>query len=541
MGGDGSDGGGFCQSGGVKRPLVVWRALVLALWLAGMLVLGGCGTLAPRGAIERSTALPPETTTDLGRIAHASTPPEPGLSGFRLLPLGAYSLDARIQLAKRAQRSLDVQYYVLENDSTGRLLLRHLRDAAERGVRVRLLVDDLYTSRSQTLLSELTAHANVQVRLFNPFRHARESGLVGRVLANLVEVRRINHRMHNKLFIADGTMAISGGRNIADEYFMRNEQQNFIDMDTLALGDVVRQLATIFDEYWNSEVVYPLAALVAPSGTPAQRRQRFDAAVADAREHTPLPANDVLGYGPISEDFEGGRIGLIWGPARAYADPPDKRSKNAEDALRSSVAYDAMTTIWGAQSELTITSPYLIPGAKGLKAFEDLAKKNVRITLLTNSLAATDEPLVHTGYSRYREPLLRFGVDLYELSPLRTQRNKRLGMFGSSLGRLHAKTVIVDGRMVFVGSMNLDPRSATQNTELGVFVDSPQLAKELSRVINISRLQNAYRLRLAPGGGLQWLALDESGEVVLDEEPESTFWLRLHNLLIAPFVPEQLL
>ena len=504
-------------------------------------MLGGCGTLAPRGAVDRSIALPADANTQLGHIAKASTPPEPGLSGFRLLPLGAYSLDARIQLAKRAQHSLDVQYYVFENDSTGRLLLRQLREAAERGVRVRLLVDDLYTTNSQSLLSELSAHPNVQVRVFNPFCCARESGLVGRVLATLVEVRRINHRMHNKLFIADGARAVAGGRNIADEYFMRNEQQNFIDMDALALGDVVTQLASIFDVYWNSDVVYPLQAVWPHQGTPRERLQRFDAAVADLAEPLPLPANDILGYGPVGEAFDDRRIGLIWGSARAFADPPDKRSKSAEEALRGSVAYDAMMTIWGAKSELTITSPYLIPGKQGLQAFEALARNNVRVTVLTNSLAATDEPLVHTGYSRYREPLLRYGVDLYELSPLRTQRNKRLGMFGASLGRLHAKTAIVDGRTVFIGSMNLDPRSATQNTELGIFIESPQLARELSRVINISRLQSAYRVRIAPGGGLQWLTMDEGGEVVLTEEPESTFWLRLHNWLIAPFVPEQLL
>lgn len=522
--------------------LVGQRCIGLFLALTAFAWLAGCSTIAPRGPIEVTRALPADANTALARIAQASTPAAE-LSGFRLLPLGAYSLDARLQLARRAERSLDVQYYVLENDATGRSLLRQLRDAAQRGVRVRLLVDDLYTTHSQPLLSDLMAHPNVQVRLFNPFCCARSSGLAGRFAASLFDIRRVNHRMHNKLFIADGVMAVAGGRNIADEYFMRNETQNFIDMDALVLGQVVGQLVSIFDEYWNSEVVYPLEALAPPSDAPAERARRFEAAtLAAAQETGPLPPTDVLGYGPVGEDLDDGRIGLLWGKARAYADPPDKRSKTAAEAARSSVAFDAMMTIWTAKHDLTITSPYLIPGQKGIQAFEALGASKVRVTVLTNSLAATDEPLVHTGYSRYRERLLHAGVDLYELSPLRTQRNKRLGMFGSSLGRLHAKTAIVDGRTVFVGSMNLDPRSETQNTELGIFVESAPLAKELTRVVSISRLQSAYRVRQrADGGGLEWLAFDEEGEMVLDQEPESSLWMRLHNLLVAPFVPEQLL
>jgi putative cardiolipin synthase len=509
--------------------------LLALAWLAG------CGTIPARGPVTPTLSLPVDGNGALARIAQASTP-STEQSGFRLLPLGVYSLDARLQLARRAERSLDVQYYVLENDATGRRLLRALRDAAQRGVRVRLLVDDLYTTHSQPLLSDLMAHPNVEVRLFNPFCCARGSGIPGRFAASLFDIRRVNHRMHNKLFIADGVLAVAGGRNIADEYFVLNETQNFIDMDALAMGQVVGQFASIFDRYWNSEVVYPLQELVPPADGVDERMRRFDAVTEPAAPLAALPPNDVLGYGPVGEDLDDGKIGLIWGQARAFSDPPDKRSKNAADAARASVAFDAMMTIWKAKHDLTITSPYLIPGQKGIDAFENLGHHKVKVTVLTNSLAATDEPVVHTGYSRYRGQLLAAGVDLYELSPSRTQRNKRLGMFGSSLGRLHAKTAIVDGHMVFIGSMNLDPRSETQNTELGIFIESPQLAKELNRVVSISRLQGAYRVRQRQdGGGLQWLALDEDGETVLDEEPESSFWMRLHNMLIAPFVPEQLL
>jgi putative cardiolipin synthase len=338
---------------------------------------------------------------------------------------------------------------------------------------------------------------------------------------------------------------VAGGRNIADEYFMRNATQNFVYMDAFIVGAVVADMASIFDRYWNSEVVYPVESIVGDTRPAEALRGAFDAAL-DAAEPSPpieLPPVDVLGYGPIREDLDAGRLGLVWGPARAISDPPDKLlKKTADEAIASSVTNDVRMVIWNASKEVVLTSPYLIPGEKGLRSIEELRERGVAVTVLTNSLAATDEPLVHTGYSRYRYQMLQAGVDVYELSPVRTRATKRLGMFGPSLGRLHAKTAVVDRRMVFIGSMNLDPRSASQNTELGVFVDSPQLAKELLRVINISKLQSAYRLRLQPDGpGIQWLATDEDKEIVLGVEPESTPLLRLHNIVFGLFVPEQLL
>ena len=211
-------------------------------------------------------------------------------------------------------------------------------------------------------------------------------------------------------------------------------------------------------------------------------------------------------------------------------------------AFEMSVTNDVMMQVWQAKSDLVLTSPYMIPGEKGMESFRNLEKQKVKVTVITNSLAATDEPLVHNGYSRYRTEMLQAGVDLYELSPTRTQQTKRLGMFGTSLGRLHAKTAVIDRKTIFIGSMNLDPRSASTNTEFGMFIESPALAKELLRVINISKLDSAYRLRLDPKTGrLEWLTLEDDKEVVLGVEPESSFWLRVHNMLLGWFVPEQLL
>ena len=201
----------------------------------------------------------------------------------------------------------------------------------------------------------------------------------------------------------------------------------------------------------------------------------------------------------------------------------------------------ALMKIWTAREEVIITSPYLIPGPLGISAFEALGQRHVKVTVLTNSLAATDEPLVHTGYARYRPQLLAAGVELYELSPSLSQRHTRLGLFGSSTGRLHAKTAVVDGNKTFIGSMNLDPRSRTQNTELGIFVESRELAAEMQRVIRISRVQNAYRVRRGTDGQLQWVAVDDDKEIVHHSEPESSLWQRLQNILLGGLVPEQLL
>ena len=524
----------------------LWAAAVrrMAALCFVAVALAGCGTLPPNVGRTDTLSLPPNPDSPLVKIARTSLP-APDQTGVRLLPLGAFSLDARLQLAERATHSLDVQYYHIENDRTGRLLLTKLRDAALRGVRVRLLVDDLYTFHTDTLLRGLASFPNVEVHLFNPFCCNRNSSVAGKYIASLFDFGRLNHRMHNKLFIADGVMAVIGGRNIADEYFLLSSEANFVDMDALVMGAVIKDLSAIFDRYWNSEVVFPIDRIGEPLGDKLARQKQFDSIVNSlpAAPEIEVPDTDVLGYGPIVEELETGQLGLHWGTAHAFADPPEKLlSKSAQIAFETSVTHGVMTKVWQAKSELVLTSPYMIPGEKGVASFRDLLKENVKVTVMTNSLAATDEPLVHNGYSKYRPGLLAAGVELYELSPTRAQRTKRLGMFGKSLGRLHAKSAVIDRKLVFVGSMNLDPRSASANTELGMFIENPAIAKEMLRVINISKLESAYRVRLDPKtNALQWLTIEGENEVILGVEPESTFWLRVHNALMGWFVPEQLL
>jgi putative cardiolipin synthase len=513
------------------------------LALLASVMLSACGTLPPQIERPLSSALRPSADSPLARVAQDSVP-EPTLTGFRLLPDGFYSLDARVQLVRRARFSLDVQYYLIQNDRTGRLLMRGLRDASSRGVRVRLLVDDLYTAGSDPMFRGLAAFPNVEVRLFNPFCCARQS-TSGKYIASIFDIRRLNHRMHNKLFIADGAIAVMGGRNIADEYFTRSATSNFVDMDVLVVGSVVQQLASIFDVYWNSPQAYSVDAIVGGSADRDEMMRSFDHLVDDGEQMKSviLPPSDMLGYKPIGDDLDSGRLKLIWGTANAFADQPGKVMATSDDMARSmSAQMNVMDRVMESQNEVVISSPYFIPGTVGVQAFGDLRTRNVKVTILTNSLAANDVPLTHVGYARYRVELLQAGVDIYELSPSRTQHNEELMFPGASLGRLHAKTAVIDQSMVYIGSVNLDPRSESTNTELGLFARCPELAGQVIRVLDMSQRQSSYRLRFAPDGrSLEWLAADRNGQTVHSQEPEVTLYMRFETMLLAPFVPEQLL
>ena len=527
-----------------------WRGAAATAFAVAALLLSGCATLPDEAPRPPTKALAVSADTALGRIALASQP-DPDLSGFRLMPGGDFAFDTRIQLARRAQRTLDVQYYQIENDETGRYLLRTLRDAAQRGVRVRLLMDDLYTSGEDELLLGLAATPNVELRLFNPFPAGRGS-LLRRFTASLFDFSRVNRRMHNKLFIADGAMAVAGGRNIGNQYFRRTAGQNFIDLDTFVTGALIPRLGNLFDQYWNSAHVRPIQSVVASSLSREELQKRFDAATGpDTTPPPPKPApNDLLGYSPLVEDLDAGKLGLIWAIAEAYADSPERvigktASYGGVPLLDvDSVRYNVVEQMRRARSEVTIVSPYLIPGAAGLDVMREIRRRNVKISVVTNSLAATDEPLVHTAYRRYRPEMLALGADLYELSSTRTRRSVRLGLFGTSVGRLHAKSAVLDRRILFVGSMNFDPRSETHNTEIGLFIRSAEMAQQALKLIDVLKQQGAYRLRFAEGSNasrIEWISEEAGKTTVLDEEPDSGFWDRTMLELLAPLTPESLL
>ena len=535
----------------MSAPLATAAAKLARLAQRGVLAVciawsAGCAVLPEQAPRAPTLALAASPDTPLARIAAASSA-DPEQSGFRLMPTGQFALQARLELARRAQRSLDVQYYQIHDDRTGRYLLRTLRDAAERGVRVRLLIDDLYTSGEDPLLLAFDAHPNIEVRLFNPFPGGRLN-LITRFTASLHEFSRVNRRMHNKLFIADGVMAVAGGRNIADEYFMGSEGANFVDLDTFIIGGILPRLSTIFDGYWNSARVYPLKAIVRSDESPAALREAFERMTGPDLTPPPEepPPNDMLGYSPIANELAAGKLGLIWADAQAYADSPDKAIGRVSNYASvpiddvDSVRYNVIELIRRARRDVVITSPYLVPGRQGLEVLDDRSRRGVGFTLVTNSLAATDEPVVHTGYRRYRPQMLALGMELYELSPMRVSRSLRLGRFSKSIGRLHAKSAVVDREKVFIGSMNFDPRSDQHNTEMGLFIVSPALAQQVLKLVDVIKSQGAYRVRLASDGkSLQWSTVASAGQAEVQvEEPETDFWSRMMLEVLSVLIPE---
>ena len=549
------------------------RLLLPALLLASLL---GCAGLPDKVERTNTKAQPAAQDTPLGRIAKASTV-DPEQSGFRLMPTGQFALQARLELVRRAQRTLDIQYYQIHDDRTGRYLLRALRDASERGVRVRLIIDDLYTSGEDPLLIGLDAYPNIEVRLFNPFPAGRQNFLT-RFAVNIREFDRVNRRMHNKLFIADGVMAVAGGRNIADEYFMASAGANFVDLDTFIIGGILPRLGQLFDQYWNSDRVLPIRSIVKSEASDEELRRDFErlttreaqpitrvtdlpgeagggeivevvGSTGGTPEPEPPPPNDVLGYGPIADELNAGRVGLVWADAQAYADAPDKVIGRVStygvvpiDDV-DSVRYNVVEMMRRARKSVVITSPYLIPGEAGIETFrESIARHGVTYTLVTNSLAATDEPVVHTGYRRYRPEMLKLGMNLYELSPQKVSRSLRLGRFSTSIGRLHAKSAVVDGERVFIGSMNFDPRSDQLNTEMGLFIQSPVLAQQMLKLVDVIRQQGAYKVTLAANGqDVIWSTVGPGGQDVVVEEPETDIWTRIMLEVLSVIAPEGLL
>jgi len=519
------------------------RFAVLFPWSWVLLVLAGCSTLPPLPERTSSAAFTDTRATTLGRIAETSLAEAgPGESGFRLLPTGDYALEARLALAARAERSLDVQYYQLQRDGVGLRFLRELGDAARRGVRVRLLVDDLYTSGEDELFRSFAALPNVQVRLFNPLP-MRNGSLLTRLFWSLHEFGRVNHRMHNKLFVADNRFAVSGGRNMADEYFMQSASANFIDMDVVAAGPVVREQSAVFDRYWNSEHAWPVESVVPATLAAGEAQRRFDELVRDAAPDLELAPNDPLGRHAVGIELAAGQVSLAFARAEVFADAPARVDHADRSDHVATVARSTLEAIAGARQEVLIASPYFIPGPIGMAMMKVARSNGIRIVIMTNGLGATDEPLVHWRYARYRRELLKLGVEIYELSPELAREAGTFGNFRKSFGRLHAKVAVIDRRKLFVGSLNLDQRSAWSNTEAGLLIDSPHLAEGIVALLENDHKESVYQLRLgADGESIEWVVTGADGsKQTLADEPHNDWLLRLRMWLIGPLTSEDLL
>lgn len=469
-----------------------------------------------------STAFPDTGNTPLGAAISPQVDAQPGVSGIYPLRNAHDSFAARMLLAQVAERSLDIQYYIWHDDLTGTLLYEALHAAADRGVRVRLLLDDNRTAGLDGILAALDSHPNIEVRLFNPFVFRKL-----RVLGYLTDFSRLNRRMHNKSFTADNQATIIGGRNIGDEYFDATAEGTltFSDLDVLAIGPVVDQASKEFDRYWASESSYPADRLLSPASPDAIADL---AAAASAVERNPDAAAylQAIENSAFVNELLGGSLAFEWAPTRMVSDDPAKGlGLAAPDTMMPQKLRDA---VGKPATELDLVSPYFVPTAAGVEAFVAMAERGVKVRILVNSLEATDVDAVHSGYAKWRKPLLEAGISLYEmrLVPPDAGDRKSSGPFGSSASSVHAKTFAVDRSRIFIGSFNFDPRSANLNTELGFVIESPALAGRLATLFDSGVPATAYEVHLSDNGQLYWTELRGGKQVRHDTEPGTGFWQR---------------
>jgi putative cardiolipin synthase len=480
--------------------------------------------LPPR---QPSSKIADTDTTVLGRAVARWFDETSAAAGLYRLDSGIDALSARIGLIERAEKTIDIQSYLIKDDVSGNLVAVHLAAAADRGVRVRLLMDDALTDEVDAGLLSLDRHENIEVRVFNPFPRRRS-----RLISLLANFNILNRRMHNKTFTVDNQVTIVGGRNLADEYYQTGGKSEFIDEDLLAIGPVVDDVSDGFDEYWNSPEAIPMAAF---------RRLVAHYDVADSIEEARKfleahPDAYFLGKvdGRLIGDFVDGRLELVGASVELVQDMPEKvRNFVRKRASVTSTYLQQMVS--EAQEELIVISPYFVPQRQGVDFFAGFVRKGVRVVIISNSLASTNHTSVHAVYARYRKPLLQQGIELYELRP------RFETMQTDTTLTLHSKVATVDRRKMFVGSFNLDPRSLYLNTEMGMAVDSTELASNMATSILESLPDQAYKLRLSGKGKLQWLLQAGDVEEVITTEPQTSLWRRfLTKLLSLLPIEEQL-
>jgi putative cardiolipin synthase len=508
-------------------------ALSFVLFAFAATLLAGCATLPeqpPRG--PAGAALAPQPGGSLATLeAKVMQRAGPDASGFILLDTNADGLRWRLAAIDSAKHSLDLQYYTWWGDESGQLLMKRVIDAADRGVRVRLILDDLSTIlRDEThpqlrdaAAAMVDAHPNIEIRLFNAWR---TRALLGRVVETVERMERVNHRMHNKLMIADNRLAIMGGRNIGNEYLGLSTHFNFRDLDVAGIGPVARQASAVFDRFWNSEWVVPVQAL----GQDASVDELSRSGRATSRQ---LSSARALRGVPIDPQdwtalLEGFAQQMQTGTSRVHTDTPDP------DALNHHMPSAIRDLLGSAKQEVLITNAYIIPGEHALERTRQQTARGVRVRMLTNSLASHDVPAVNSHYKQWRKPILEAGVELYEarpdaaIKPLVADTPPTVSEF---MG-LHVKAMVIDRQRVFIGSLNLDPRSWDLNSEMGVIVESPGLAQDLAAKMERDvQPDNAWRVTLAQDGSLRWTA----GDTVLTTQPARNFWQRIEDVIFMAF------
>lgn len=482
-----------------------------------VLLLASCATLPPRqqGALQQK--LPVAVDGPLADFSIAFfAEKEESLSGFHLLAASKEALEARLALIDSARHSIDLQYFIWKNDAVGTLLFDRLLQAADRGVRVRLIIDDFFLVSSTRDLTALNLHPNLEIRIFNP-NPSRDSPIVN-ALHYLATFQALNRRMHNKLLIADGRMAIAGGRNIANEYFGLGKKFNFVDLDVLTAGAVVQEAAMAFDQYWNTDAVYPVSSWELGYGelTPEDLRK---AVAVSLKENAEILSSYPLSSLTWDDWLAKLDTALIKGEAHFLQDDPVEIDEK-QYRLIDMIGYLARPT----KEEFILSTPYLIPVGETIANLQELADRGVAVTLLTNSLASTNHTLVNSHYRKYRRPLLATGLNLHEF---RHQPSEELRAIvdvppqRAPFISLHAKVMVADRHTCFIGSLNFDPRALVINTENGLLIESPELAAELThRLKGLLSPENSWQVLQSKGNQLIWRA----GTRVLDGQPARSFW-----------------
>jgi putative cardiolipin synthase len=533
--------------------LLRWLALLLLAATLGPL--GGCAGLPPGADYPKSESVALQTpeATPLGKQFAAAGQARPGLSAFRLVPGGFEGYLLRAQMLDAATRTIDMQYYIFHADESGKLLIEAILRAADRGVRVRMMIDDVDNFGEDAQIEALDAHPNIEVRLFNPLRYRGHSNLL-RFTELFFSVRRLNFRMHNKQLLIDNSVVLVGGRNIGDEYFQRDPDGQQGDFETFAGGPIVRELSKSFDEFWKSTYSIPAEALFSHRGSPAALEQ-LRATLREHRQEKREDGSDFVTRVATGEPLRGmlgGRLPLTWARARVIVDQPEKRRPRAADRYAYLKAHPLGEAIDAAQAEIRMISAYFVPGEDGMRVLEEARGRGVNVRLITNSLGANNEPVAHSGYIKYRRRILEDGIDLYEArarpgSPAGTSQPIWLSAFGNY--SLHTKLYMFDGARLFVTSMNYDQRSLHINTELGLMIESPELARQAMAFFDaLAQPANSYHVTLRPPGAegnsdaksVVWTTEEDQRPALYDKEPAKSDWQRfkVHLFSLLPLDSE---
>jgi putative cardiolipin synthase len=509
------------------------RAHFFAGILLSFSLISGCASLPDNSSKSVTHALPEDTGTRIAEVfdERASSHPQ-GQSAFHLLGNGLDAFVARALFAQMADKTIDSQYYLVHDDLVSRLYIDQLIKAADRGVRVRFLVDDMDEGNRDFKLAVMDYHPNIEVRVFNPF--GRNTGKTVQFLTGFGKQTR---RAHNKSFTVDNIAIIVGGRNIGNEYFDAEADMDFADLDVLGIGPVAKEVSASFDEYWNHELSYPISLLVDQQPTEADYqalREKFDKYIAAQQDSVYL---ESLRNSRLIEMMKNQEVDYYWAESRVYADSPNKLlNKTGADGYQ--MLADLRPYLEQAKESVFIISPYFVPGKKGTEFLVGLSQRGVDVRIVTNSLTSTDVSVVHAGYARYRKPLLRGGVELYEINKETMKKGDatKNGGIGRSKSSLHAKAFVVDGKKAFIGSLNLDPRSVIQNTEIGVVIDSSELSQQMLKGLEKNLEKATFRLALEEDSeGVEhttWHGLVDGKQTRLTREPYAGFWQRFFASLL---------